>query len=201
MPQQIDWTNVPRGAVLNSYGEGHRNLIAKFAYAQIRGYQKRKYPDASLEHVSAVHSQIHLGSGQFLSVESPRARIHEPVLEDNHRYTLWVYKHTDKFDDNSWRAFEIAVDKLVGTPYDYGQLLDILVNQVFGWTANPLKIFDLGRRRKVCSVACHVCLLAAYKAIPESARPSEAPLGRQHVEVTCPADFENHDSFVKFVAE
>jgi hypothetical protein len=194
MPQLPELASFPVGTVLNSYGEKQKNFLVKIVYGQIRRYQKKKYPNS--ERTRAVHSMLHLGGGDYLSVESPRAVIKRPELDAGCSYSWWTYKNAGAYTAQSWTELQGVARNLVGKPYDYGQLLDILVKQVFGWIPDGLRIFDFSRRRKVCSVAVHVCLLKAWKTIPEAQRPAAAPLGRQQVEVTCPADFENHDSFV-----
>jgi hypothetical protein len=88
----------------------------------------------------------------------------------------------------------------VGTPYDYGQLMDILVHQLFGWLPDKLNLFDFGRRRKVCSVAAHAVLVKAWQqtsSIKLQTSKVERPLGEQYLEHTCPADFENHETFAQ----
>lgn len=181
---------VPKGTVMNFYGE-QPSLISRVVYWQIRSYQRRKYP--SSPRTEAIHSMIHLGGGKYLSVESPRAMILEPEILPDRKYTFWKYKLVDRLDAAAWAAFDKTVNELNGTPYDYGQMLDILLKQLFSdFVPHKLSIFDFSRRRKVCSVAVHTCLLTAYRATDRS---FEGPLGRQYVEETCPADFENHDTF------
>jgi hypothetical protein len=181
---------VPKGTVMNFYGE-KPNLLSRIVYWQIRSYQRRKYPNSP--RTGAIHSMIHLGGGKYLSVESPKAKIVEPEIRPDHKYTFWKYQSVDRFTEAAWAAFDQTVNEMNGTPYDYGQLLDILLKQLFSdFIPHKLSIFDFSRRRKVCSVAVHACLLAAYK---QTDRTVEGPLGRQYVEETCPADFENDDTF------
>ena len=179
---------------MNTYGEHPKNLLARIVYWEIRRYQKRKYPHSS--RTRAVHTMLHLGDGRFLSVEHPRAVIRRLKLQEGETFSIWRYRHDDEFTETSWQAFDEAVKEIEGTPYDYGQLMDILVHQLFGWLPDKLKLFDFGRRRKVCSVAAHAVLVKAWQQIEETSRP-ERPLGKQYLEHTCPADFENHETFVE----
>ena len=178
----------PKGCVVNFYGEHPKNLLMRFVYGQIRRYQKRKYPHSS--RTDAIHTMLHLGEGRFLSVESPRAVIRE--REPEGKFSVWRYKYDGNFTEESWRAFEAAVKEIAGTPYDYGQLVDILVHQLFGWLPEKLNLFDFGRKRKVCSVAAHAVLVKAWQ---QTDRSQPRPLGNQYIEHTCPADFENDQTF------
>jgi hypothetical protein len=187
------FSSLPRGAVLNTYGEHPRNFLARLVHWQIRRYQRRKYPHSS--RTNAIHSMLHLGEGKFLSVQHPRAMITEFLPVPNEEHSVWTYKYLADFGDASWAAFDQAVQEISGTPYDYGQLLDILIHQLFGWLPEKLNLFDFSRRRKVCSVAAHAVLVKAWQ---QTDRAHLRPLGEQYIEHTCPADFENHETFTLF---
>ena len=196
----LDPSSFPKGTILNTYGDNTGNLFRKFVYAQIRRYQKRKYPHSN--RTDAIHTMIHVGSGDYLSVEHPRAVITKPDLSSGCRYSFWQYKYLEQFDGAAWVAFDAAVREIEGTRYDYGQLMDILVHQLFGWLPSKLSIFDFSRKRKVCSVAAHAVLLKAWLEVSKESNPKSKseiprPLDKQYVEHTCPADFENHETFAR----
>jgi hypothetical protein len=180
----------PRGVVVNTYGEHPRNLLSRFVYWQIRAYQRRKYPHSP--RTRAIHSMLCLGDGRFLSVQHPRAIITGLDIEPGSNISVWKYNYLEEFGEASWQAFDQAVREIVGTPYDYGQLLDILVHQLFGWLPQKLNLFDFSRKRKVCSVAVHAVLVKAWQ---QTNRTHSRPLGEQYIEHTCPSDFENHETF------
>ncbi|MBI5059559.1 hypothetical protein HZB60_07265 [candidate division KSB1 bacterium] len=190
--------DLPKGTICNTYGDGsHAFYLKKIIYPKIQHYQRRKYPAAGdIPALKAVHSIIHLGGNQWLSCQAPKAKRITLELLPDRRYSFHRYKHIDRFgpvNSPAWAAFDQAVRAIDGTDYDYGQLVDIMLRQVLGFPfLKKLSIFDLGRRQKVCSVACHTILLKAYKASGEG---YPGPLGRQYVEDSCPADFAMHDSF------
>lgn len=190
-------SRLPIGTVINSYGEGARGKgLAKWAlrraFASIRQYQRRKYPQAF--RTSAIHSVIKVAEPDYiLSVTTPRAVIERFEPAPGHRYSMWCWKHLDRLTPEAHRNLRGYAYLLEHTPYDYGQLLDIQVKQWFGWLPQKLSVFDLGRSRKVCSVSCHGALVAAWQAMDSLPRP----LGEQLIETTCPADFENSPDFFR----
>lgn len=188
-------------------------------YWQIRHYQKRKWGDRA--RTRDVHSRLYLGNGKFMSTEPPKTCIvdaSEVLGKTDTLYRVCRYKDVDwdfpPEDMARMRGFIQA--RLLGTAYDYGQLLDILLKQLFPFfNIERLSIFDFGRKKKVCSVAVHAVLLHWWKTLgmaPEcnlmeptlwptvmnrvairTERPR--PLDEQYIEVACPADFANHDTF------
>jgi hypothetical protein len=171
-------------------------------YAEIRQYQKHKWKGRSLQNRGwhDVHSMLYLGDGKFLSVTVPRSVICELEVSERTKYRICRYQNEDWiFKDEETATIKEAAQTLVGYPYDYGQLLDILLKQLFPtFVKEKLSIFDFGRKRKVCSVGVHFCLLAWWYKFAKGILPR--PLGKQYVETTCPADFAYHETF-KVIAE
>jgi len=176
---------------------------------QIQHYQKRKW--GKNREYRPTHSQLYLGNGETFEVTVPIARFAQLRLSDKTCYTIHRYTYKDfTFQQSDIDLMRIAASQLVGKEYDYLQLIDILLKQLFPvFLPQTVSIFDLGRKRKVCSVGVHYCLLYWWKNVgrPENMRtpievselPKEfpRPLEKQYVEITCPADFSNHQTFKK----
>jgi len=200
-------SQMPIGTIVNSYGESAEKSGGKIwerlarwglrrAYASIRKYQRIKHKEKPLEKLQAVHSVIKIDNPNvWLSVTTPRATVGPLELIKGHKYRAFAWVHLAKLNYVALQALKKYALKLEGKPYDYGQLLDIQIKEWFGWIPSKASFFDLGRDRKVCSVACHGALLAAQKTLPEGSAPR--PLGGQYIEITCPADFEVAQDFVK----
>ena len=65
---------------------------------------------------------------------------------------------------------------MVGQDYDIGQLLDIAINRLLGFDhQRRLRIFDFGRKKKVCSVGVRVTYEYLYQARikTEDSRPGK----------------------------
>lgn len=98
-----------------------------------------------------THTMMYFDTGTF-SVEPPRAcyvPISDYAMKD---ISIWRYtKHTiTQFDSELMKAYASSI---LGTNYDYGQLLNILINQLLGYPYDEkVKWFDGGGKLKVCSV-------------------------------------------------
>lgn len=189
----------------------------KVVYWFIRKYQKKKWGKNS--RYRDIHSMLYLGNGRLFSFEAPCAIFRTLLLskviynlleektkkyvkqfdiEDTTRYTICRLRRSDysyiEFDDQDIDYMRQAANSLIGKKYDYGQLLDILLKQVFkDYIPNKLSILDLGRMRKVCSVGVHWILVKWWKQFKRE--ELDRPLGEQYIEITCPADFVNHSDF------
>jgi len=90
------------------------------------------------------------------SVEPPKALYiptEEYALDD---ITIYRYKNKE-LDENDIERILLATLPILLTDYDYGQLMNILVNQTLGYPYDEkVKWFDLGSKRKVCSVGVAV---------------------------------------------
>lgn len=159
----------------------------------IQWYQKARWGD--LSRWEDTHIIIYLGENRIFEVTSPRARFAalSDILTPEKRYTVARYRRVNLWQ-RSWEekdAILYACDRINGTRYDYGQLLDIAIKGLFGFIPQGLGIFDLGRKRKVCSVGCGAilrywwCKFGKAKGIPR-------PLGPANTEILCPADFVNY---------
>lgn len=182
------------GDVLNSDSKPRwYEFWLKIVYSQIRRYQKRKWGKKS--RWRDIHSTLYLGDGKLLSVTVPKSVITDLHVSERTKYRICRYQSEDwQFNGEEIEILKEAAQKLIGHGYDYGQLLDILLKQLFpDFVKEKLSIFDFGRKRKVCSVGVHFCFLKWWYKLGEEQQPR--PLGKQYVETTCPADFANHETF------
>lgn len=223
----IDLSRLPVGAVLNTYGDAlpdnwlERQGL-KIVYSQIRAHQRRLWPDKPRTQCDAIHSQgkvysatgtivpVNQSAGLWGSVTTPRAVIETPALEENWRARAFVWEGIQHFTDESWAAYLGYWEAVNGTPYDYGQLLDIAIHEWFGWIPDNLSIFDFSRSRKVCSVAVMGALYAGWQKLraprksetdyfgrfypPPNLRANGKKLYLEHVP---PAFFENEPRWIR----
>lgn len=136
-------------------------------YGQIRNYQKRDHPNSS--RVNDIHSVLYLGDNRFLSTESPRTVTWKSLHVGNDVKSMRICRYlseTHSFDADSIKFIQKTAESVVGTPYDYGQLVDILVKQLgAGFIPQEARIFDFGKNRRVCSVMVHWVLVKWWKEI------------------------------------
>ena len=191
-------------------------LHLRFVYGAIRRYQRRKYPKS--HRTEDIHACLVLETEpvRLFSFEAPKAVLKWFRIEERTKYRVCRYRPADRGELPEFQLLlREAAERLKDKRYDYGQLIDILVKQLFPW-AIPKRamIFDLGRWRKVCSVAVHWCFLYWWRnywrrpvlkscrmtkeeirELPEKAWDYPRPLGVKYIETTCPADFANHKTF------
>lgn len=93
---------------------------------------------------------------KVFSVEPPVATF-VPV-EDFVMDEITVYRYTYRpLTDADIELMLLATLSIIGTKYDYGQLLNIAANQLLGYKyEEKIKVFDFGAKRKVCSVGVAV---------------------------------------------
>lgn len=213
-----DSSKLPVGCVINMYAQEppksypwFKRQIFSLAMKAIRAYQKSKYPQS--DRVDAVHSMVHLGEGRVLDVTWPKAYIHKLELDPQKRYTFWLWRDAPQINAEAQFAMQRIAEEFAGREYDWLQLAGIGWQKVFakilthilpppynaeiGQILSLRTLLGLGRVRTVCSAGAHAVLLAAYKAMKRAGLDVERPLGDQWVEVTCPADFENHETFIE----
>ena len=135
-------------------------VLSTTASWQIQRYQKRYFGNPSFYKCS--HTCIYLGeTGGSDSAFDPKAHTVFEVTSPKSKWTpLWDFCDHDirilRFTPRSLAADDISVmaqaaSRIVGTSYDYGQLLDFLLHEVAGYPREDFRLFDLGPERKVCS--------------------------------------------------
>ena len=190
-----------------------RRWLLGLAYKSIHAYQKDKYPQS--ERTKPIHSMVHLGDGYVLNVTWPKAKIHRLELSDKETYSFWLWTGAGRITSAAQVEMRRRAEELEGHEYDTLQLAGIGWQRVFakilmrilpppynakiGELLTHKTLLGFGKARTVCSAGAHVVLLALYKFLKAAGIDVERPLGDQWVEITCPADFENHPSFTEIV--
>lgn len=144
------------GDIINtSYSPKWYDIGGQVLTQAIQGYQKRLFGSEATW--TDTHTMIYLPGGIY-SQESPVCRTWNIDEYFKHQeketinLTLYRYQETE-FKSSDINLMTFHADSLIGKKYDYGQLINILVN---GMTGHPseekIKAFDLSAQRKVCSV-------------------------------------------------
>ncbi len=191
------------------------NLHIRLGYWGIRHNQKKVFGE--LSRWRDTHTMLYLDEEKLLSVEPPRARWAK--LEDlyDDKISLWRYTKRE-FDDPDIDVMMDAASELIGTVYDVGQLLDIMINRLMGYPHTiQYRVFDFSKHCKVCSVGARVCyeklrkhleqngdesmkrLFSKFKYDTWKSRPEIVAANTEFrgvdVEATSPAHFANSEWF------
>lgn len=151
-------TDLKPGDVLLTYGTGGlwppRRWMLWVVYRAIRAYQKKKWGETV--DVNPTHARLWLG-GVFFEATWPKAK-----------YTLFEETEIGKkrFKVVRWARGNLAIDPMliaadpmIGTPYDWGDLLDMGVSAIAG--IPQFRIFgDRMNKYRVCSTAAAQVLTA-----------------------------------------
>jgi len=156
---------------------------------------------------------LFLDEEHTLSVEPPKA-----ILKPLKKYclsNLSIYRLREmELKSEHIAKLKEAAEQIKGSDYDYGQLLDILINGIMGYEhQRRLSFFDFGRTRKVCSVGVRAAFERLYKTMinPDGEPPNKWLFDKMNpdkwpeekiknfkgtdVEATAPAHFANSDFF------
>ncbi|MBW1810350.1 MAG: hypothetical protein JRJ87_19290 [Deltaproteobacteria bacterium] len=187
----------------------------RIGYWGIRRHQKRIF--GRLGRWRDTHTMVYLDDDHCLSVEPPKCRWWALADLYDERITVWRYtKRT--FSDQEMEVMFKAAEELIGTKYDIGQLLDIMINEGLGYP-NVLhySIFDAAKSRKVCSVGARMAyekvrkhleaqgdnsmqrLFSTFKDPAWALRPNVPDMNTQmrgvDIEATAPGHFANSHFF------
>ena len=148
------------GDVVNQEGRAKWwEIWLKIAYWGIRRHQKKLFG----KHANwrDTHTMLYLDKNNTFSVELPKAT--KKTLREYCLSNLSIYRLT-KVAINDYKVdLDMITDGMVGVEYDIGQLLDIALNGILGFgNLRLLKIFDFGRKKKVCSVGVRVAYEKLY---------------------------------------
>ena len=200
------------GDVVNQIGS-HKwwQFWLAITHSAIQGHQKKLFGKDS--NWNDTHTMLYLDEDNTFSVELPRATM-KPLREYClTNLSIYRLRLTDLNQDFIETLRKGAMD-MVGQDYDIGQLLDIAINRLLGFDhQRRLRIFDFGRKKKVCSVGVRVTYEYLYQARikTEDSRPgkwlfyelnsekwSQKAVEKYrgtNVEATAPAHFANTDYF------
>ena len=127
-----------------------------YASWRIQRYQEQYFGSRSV--YDSTHSRIYLGKGDEVDPNKPE--IFEVTVPRSQFVSLADICHEDlrllRFSERILTPDDIQVmlnasQSIVGTEYDYGQLLDFLLHETLGYPKGAFKLFDQGPKRKVCS--------------------------------------------------
>ncbi|MCP4583266.1 MAG: hypothetical protein GY839_16785 [candidate division Zixibacteria bacterium] len=185
----------------------------KIGFWGIKTYQKDLFGKKSNWQDS--HTMMFFNERNTFSVELPKAKfkpIQEYCLSDMSIYRCKLMEMTPEYIDSMMDTAK----RMLGSDYDIGQLLDIALRQILGYSQHrKVRFFDFGKKKKVCSVGARVCYEHLYmkKIKPSLDNP---PRGKwlfhsvyadkwsekfannykgTDVEATAPAHFANTDYF------
>jgi len=119
------------------------------AYHYIRKTQKEVFGEKS--RWTDTHTMMWFDGSAF-SVEPPRAKM--VPIEDFAFKEISIYRYTKcKFTAADIEIMWEGAKRILDTEYDFGQLLNILINTIAGYPFyEKYKFFDFGAKYKVCSV-------------------------------------------------
>ena len=137
-------------------------LTGVLSHFAIHYYQRHLFGKNSNWHFT--HAMLYLDEENTFSVELPRATmkpLREYCLSEFSIYRLRLTELTPFFIE----IFRKTAMSMVGEDYDTGQALDMVINTILGYPhQRRLKLFDFGRRKKVCSVGVRVVYEYLYQS-------------------------------------
>ena len=162
------------GDVINESGQAPWwQLWWRIPFGAIRRNQKRIFGRQSIWH--DTHCMLYLDPDHTLSVQPMRAKWLTPADYCLHRISIWRFtKYPMPFTTNEIKVMrDYADEHLIDTIYDVGQLLDILINTILGYpNVIHYRIFDFGKKLKVCSVGVRTLFEQLRKVLDQNRRPS-----------------------------
>ena len=160
-----------------------------------------------------THAMLYFDAENTFSIQMPNATmkpLEQYCLDDLAIYRMKLVQLSPEYVT----ILKDAALEMVGTDYDLGEMLDLAINSVLGFAhIRKLKIFDLGREKKVCSVGVRTAFEYLYqhgiKKSPDEptkwlfrqlnpSKWSDDEIRRYHgtdVEATTPAHFANSDFY------
>ncbi len=110
----------------------------------------------------STHAMLYLDEKNTFSVEMPRAIFKS--LKEYCFSEMFIYRlRLKELTATDIKILKEATTELIGQNYDIGQIMDIAINSLLGYGhQRRLKLFDLGMKKKVCSVGVRVALEYLY---------------------------------------
>jgi len=205
---------VKPGDVINQVGKYYwYELFLRAGYWGIQTYQKELF--GKISNWYDTHTMLFFDQWDTFSVEIPKATV--KPLQNYCLSNMSIYRcKLVEMKPEYVETMMDAADKMISTDYDIGQLLDIALREILDYPQDrPLKFFDFGKKKKVCSVGIRACYEYLYmqkikpslnnppqgKWLFHSANTSKWPAKfiekykGTDVEATAPAHFANTDYF------
>ncbi|RME19935.1 MAG: hypothetical protein D6806_17385 [Deltaproteobacteria bacterium] len=162
------------GDVVNSSGRVHCDTFYyALPYHLIRQNQRRIFGNQSIWH--DTHCMLYLDPEHTLSVEPFKAKWLKPEDYCLDRISIWRFtKYPVPFTADQVAVMRKYADEhIIGTIYDVGQLMDIMINTILGYHHTiHFRIFDFSKRFKVCSVGVRVLYEKLRKHLEETDQPA-----------------------------
>ena len=164
----MEINDIPFGAVVNRTPGDITSLIDKIAITAdigpIKGiipYQKKYFPDSP--YIYSSHTLINIFAGRYFEITPPRSRyglLTDNSLDPTKVYTICTYTDKTITTHQERQSFYDIFNLLNKSSYDYLQLVNLLILSFLGWDEDDyFPLLDMGKDRKVCSVAAAVCWL------------------------------------------
>lgn len=140
----------------------------KLAYYTIEQYQKAVL--GKFSNYFDIHSMTYFDKKHIFSVEPPVTKwvTLEEIEDKNYSVYRYTYKKLTKADTTIMRD---AAEKMIGVPYDVGQLIDIGFQEVLGYPPyiDKLNIFDFSKKMRMCSAGVGIIYRAftKYAGLPK----------------------------------
>ena len=186
-------------------------LPAVITHFSIQYYQRRLFGKSS--NWKDTHAMLFLDAQNTFSIEMPRATL--KPLKEYCLSNMSIYRlRLIELEPSHVELLQHAALEMVGEYYDIGQALDIFVNLMLGYEhKRRLKFFDMGRKKKVCSVGVRAAYeylyqiqllkppMAEGKWLFNTLDPQKWPekllaeFNGTDVEKTAPAHFANSELF------
>jgi len=176
----------------------------------IRTYQKELFGEDS--DWRPTHTVMYFADDRVFSMTYPVARWESLEYQTRQKFKVLRYTKRRYTDKNIKMMFETA-SGLIGSKYDIGDLLDIMINKMLGYAhQKKISVFEFSKNFKVCSTAVRAIQEKLRKDLeeqgdftferlfdklnPEKWDPSEIKgFSRTDVEMTTPAHYTNSEWF------
>jgi len=149
--------NLKPGDIINI--DGYDKILEPWnivTHKCVRSHQKHLFGPLSNYH--DTHTMMYFGPDKVFSVTAPKTRWETIEKHAENRFTILRYTKKQFTDHDIAIMYNTAL-KIIDTKYDYGQLLDIAINQILGYdNIIKYKWFDMGKKRMVCSVGCRTIM-------------------------------------------
>lgn len=117
----------------------------------IQGFQKKLFGKES--NYMPTHAMLYFAPDKVFSMTTPHCKWE--TLEDRAKTGFIVYRYRPQtYSDQHLEIMRQAADEMIGMPYDYGDLLDFMINGLLGYTSvRKIRWFEFSRQKMICSTA------------------------------------------------
>ena len=193
--------DIPFGAIINrtpgnlSWWPPLERFAITADIGPIRGiipHQVHYFPESPF--VYASHTLINMFCGRYFETTNPQSRfglLTDDNINQDKVYIICMYQDAQVDTAAGRQCFYDIFNQLDGNGYDYLQIVNELLHELFGADEDDYCwILDLGKNKTVCSVTAALCWLNYYYTILKDT-PARRPLGKWHAERVPPCLFES----------